>query len=234
MRIISKFHDYYDVGMKYGQDKKVVYVRETEDLPASAYFQHNYYLYKWDLLSSVYKKYEWNRIVFSVCGKFYVCYHFYIPICNCYGKDEIREDINYYCYTIDELKSVTRAHCQDLYNRLSVRKLWRESRTGFTILEEELKNQGKPFSPDIHQKFKTPIIISRPRQNKYRLEKDVNLSRLEFYKIEQDPIKLFQDIYMFISGIIGTPENNMAKINNEERIITHGFDLKYSFRKRPK
>ena len=32
MRIISKFHDFYDIGMQYGQDEDLVWVRETEPI----------------------------------------------------------------------------------------------------------------------------------------------------------------------------------------------------------
>ena len=32
MRIISKFHDYYDIGLSYGIDKSLVYVRHEQEL----------------------------------------------------------------------------------------------------------------------------------------------------------------------------------------------------------
>lgn len=32
MRVISKFHDYYDIGLSYGIDPKCVYVRETREI----------------------------------------------------------------------------------------------------------------------------------------------------------------------------------------------------------
>jgi len=31
MRIISKFRDYYDIGLSYGQDDDLIYIRKSEE-----------------------------------------------------------------------------------------------------------------------------------------------------------------------------------------------------------
>lgn len=231
MRIISKFHDYYDVGMRYGMDKEVVYVRTTEEVPYTdrSHIQAGQYVYRYPPV--LYKEY-WTRLVFSVCGRFYICYSMYLPS---YLQGEERRA---FCYSTQEVESVLRSLFPEALNRLS-NTPWRDNRTYKEILEWEFSNQGKPLPPDLHQKYKTPVFVEgcldqSKYPQPYGLWKNPNLRKLEFFRIEKDPVRLYQDIYMFISGIIGTPENKMAKINNEERIITHGYDLKYSFRKRPK
>lgn len=49
----------------------------------------------------------------------------------------------------------------------------------------------------------------------------------------QDPVTAFQNIYMYISGVIGIPESPMVKINDKEMAKKKGHDSPYSFRKPP-
>jgi hypothetical protein len=59
------------------------------------------------------------------------------------------------------------------------------------------------------------------------------LSEWEFYKIK-DVYTAFQDISMYISGVLGTQSPELIKIDNNTKIHKHGFDVKKSFRKRKK
>jgi len=42
-----------------------------------------------------------------------------------------------------------------------------------------------------------------------------------------------QELDMWISGTLAWPQNMMIEIDDKYRIIAHGFDEKYGFRKRP-
>lgn len=232
MRIISSFHDYYDVGMKYGMDKEVVYIRKTEPIYKieESKLDSKVYTFKYPMLLD--RRY-WGKHVFSICGKFYIGYWMYIPSYEPIAKGIERTA---FCYTIDELEREAKTWFPTI--KMLDHKPWRDPRTYREILAWEFSNQGKFLGHELHQKYKTPILfegcldfgkVEKPAS----LWKDINLKQLEFFRILKDPVILYQDIFMYISGIIGTPENKMAKINNEERVITHGFDLKYSFRKRP-
>jgi hypothetical protein len=46
-----------------------------------------------------------------------------------------------------------------------------------------------------------------------------------------DAFTAFQSIQSYISGILGTKENDIIEISNNSKIVKAGFDLKTSFRK---
>lgn len=56
------------------------------------------------------------------------------------------------------------------------------------------------------------------------------LKDLEFYKI-MDSASAFQEIEMYISGVIGCSENKIIEVSDKSKIEGHGFDYKKSFRK---
>jgi hypothetical protein len=58
MRIISKFHDYYDGGSIYGIDKSTIYVREQSEIILPPADERNIKLNKFDA-------------VIGFCGKIY-------------------------------------------------------------------------------------------------------------------------------------------------------------------
>lgn len=58
------------------------------------------------------------------------------------------------------------------------------------------------------------------------------LKEIEFYK-KIDSFTAFQELSMFISGIMGGKSPCMIEISNDDKIAKHGFD-KYSFRKEKK
>ena len=47
----------------------------------------------------------------------------------------------------------------------------------------------------------------------------------------KDPVTAFQDIYLFISGVLGAPEKPMVKISDKEMAKKKGHDSPFSFRK---
>jgi hypothetical protein len=51
MRIISKFYDYYDCVQAHGQDRTIIYNRQTIDIKNSSLYNHNSPLY--NLLNDV-------------------------------------------------------------------------------------------------------------------------------------------------------------------------------------
>ncbi len=43
---------------------------------------------------------------------------------------------------------------------------------------------------------------------------------------------IFQELDTYISGILSYPQNSMIEVSDEQKVIKHGFDPKYGFRKR--
>ena len=61
--------------------------------------------------------------------------------------------------------------------------------------------------------------------------KDVPLKDVSFYKV-WDPYQAYQELDMYISGVLGQQEKETINISDKDRIYQHGFDS-YSFRKLP-
>lgn len=79
---------------------------------------------------------------------------------------------------------------------------------------------------DLHISLGAPIVNVSGT-----IESNVNLKELQFQKIV-DPYTAFQEISMFIGGVLGNPEKEMTELTEKDRINQHGFD-KWSFRKLP-
>ena len=47
-----------------------------------------------------------------------------------------------------------------------------------------------------------------------------------------EPSSIFQELDIYISGTLTYPQNSMVEVSNEQKVIKHGFDPKYGFRKR--
>ena len=54
----------------------------------------------------------------------------------------------------------------------------------------------------------------------------------QFYR-KMDPYTTYQELDMWISGTLAYPQNMMIEVEDKYRIMAHGFDVKYGFRKRP-
>ena len=65
--------------------------------------------------------------------------------------------------------------------------------------------------------------------NKIKTKIDIKLSDIEFQKIV-DPFTSFQELSMFISGVMGGKSPPIIQLKDEDLIGKHGFD-KWSFRK---
>jgi len=54
----------------------------------------------------------------------------------------------------------------------------------------------------------------------------------QFYR-KMDAYTTYQELDMWISGTLAYPQNMMVEVEDKYRIMAHGFDMKYGFRKRP-
>ncbi len=63
-----------------------------------------------------------------------------------------------------------------------------------------------------------------------KFEVNPNISNYQFYK-NTDTFTAFQQIQSYLSGVLGTKENETIEVSNKSKIIKAGFDLKTSFRK---
>ena len=65
------------------------------------------------------------------------------------------------------------------------------------------------------------------------LEINGRLADIQFYKVF-DPYTAYQELDMWLGGILSSPPNFMVELSDESKIGKAGFDPEYGFRTRPK
>ena len=96
----------------------------------------------------------------------------------------------------------------------------------------EVNGKSFPFLLDISRKIKSPVFLMNAYYNRIEIDNIVpNLKSLGFDKVML-PEQMYQEISMWVGNILkeNADDNPPKHINNEEKIIAHGFDLKHSFR----
>lgn len=236
MYIIAKRKDYYDgvVGTM-GIDKTIVYNREIKiydnwpDYPKifrpnrtynSRY--HNHFLNLSHHMNFETSEYAENSpFIVGFCGKLYVGWKFYREVPNNNGYSDLE---TYITYDRDFIKK----------NIKTV--------SWFSNIEDDLNFVDTYNSMDIFRELKAPIFLydgdyDRKYINSYRHRTDerfiVNpiLSDYEFYKVF-DSFRAFQEIQMFMGGVLGMGEKEIVEVADKYKIGQHGFD-KWSFRRKP-
>jgi hypothetical protein len=115
----------------------------------------------------------------------------------------------------------------------NVRYFWHDRELG-ACFNEYLNN---PELLKIFVDKKTPVFIYGDYlDGEYKVGKAKELiinPRLKDWGFQsvKDPVTAFQDIFMYISGVLGTPEKPMVKISDKEMAKKRGHDGKFSFRK---
>jgi hypothetical protein len=236
MRIFSKYHDYYDGVLAYGSDPNCVYVRNEEefrvDYPQNPHNPDEYKnivenkhiaerLNLFPILQD-YRISNYNYLqsgdsfLVLFCGKLYPCMTFHLPIKNVKGYS-YTEKFKRYCYTLDEVIKIRDTYSHEkikYYNPLSNQNL------------EAIYNVPKEVGMDIHYKTGIPSFLIKADMVVY----NPILKPLRFASV-MDPYTAFQELSMFISGILGGTSPPTIEVSNDIRIQKHGFDLKTSFRK---
>lgn len=216
MKIISKYKDYYDwvVGL-YGEDPMMVYPRQFEytDRPS-------------DLASD--KIIEEHRI--HIAGESFLIYQL--------GKD--------FYHTSEELMELWRIiEEKNLQHPRSFYLggwYWRDEGRSLKYFQKFFdENNGKPTT--INEKLRVPVLKEKTSWSSGGVIGTTKLKGggeqkwtsilLEDYGFAKwyDPKDMFQKIYAFISYLKDHPEIP-NKQTNDEKIMSHGFDLKKSFRHR--
>ena len=220
MRIISKQKEYYDylVGY-YGLDKTMVYDRRTENIfkPGNEFSTELYF----------------TNYKFSICNRFYTVYQF---------------ETDFY-HTIDdllELHDVLRERKVEK-NFLGSKWMWRDK----SIKDKAKAKWGEENGPsNINKVLRQPVLIQDLHYKgefKY-IETIDNKTFFDSNKKETSKWsvpyltlfgfarflpadELYQNIYSFLSWMKDNPEIP-NKQTNIEKLESHGFDKKISFRHR--
>ena len=71
MKIISKFHDYYDSARAYGEDPNIIYVRKTEEIAEKGIIKFNSYKENFFNMGTDTNSWYTKSVYVAFCGKIY-------------------------------------------------------------------------------------------------------------------------------------------------------------------
>lgn len=210
MLIVSEFHDYYDTAIAHGVDKTVVYRREHKVIGKDPSYPQ--------IITDV-KRRNWHSRTFVVgfAGNLYPG----VWIERAAGSDD------QVFYSLDDferwLADVGAEVREDKW-------FWRGSTD---LLHSQVRRNHFDAAKHkgllkIFTDHRTPIFLWRRDQ----VVINPTLKEWKFQKVK-DPFTAFQDIYMFISGVLGVDARETVQISDKDLASKRGHDGKYSFRKYP-
>jgi len=227
MLIVSDFHDYYDHAAVYGVDKTVVYRRKREVVQGHR-----------DLLNG---RWDWGRDHHTfrtdndqVCNRVYLqvlgyCGALY-PFVRATTDLGLEDPHPVFVFTSEEfgawLSGLSRPAFRWSFDKQDASKYLQQDFSRFR---------------EFFLQHKTPLFLhtwrwsgwdwsERPAEGDLLL--NPCLKDIEFTRFKDAPTA-FQDIYMYISGVLGVPANATVELSDAIRQAKHGHDGKYSFRKPP-
>lgn len=241
MRIISKFHDYYDSAMAHGQDQTVVFTRHTAELEVTKAMKSRFASEQIFFVRGNKKhKMLMSHVHIAFCGKTYRAIEAKI-----FDSDE-SENVHQF----DATKPIAVKYCYDV-------ETLREFLDGYKFKinmneyswQPELEPRIKAFlerqGTEEHTEFlvenKIAIMIyyghEAWRGGRFQVKPQDSavlnpfLKDVEFYKV-LDSFTAYQELDMFISGTLPQSTAMPIEIADKDKIPQHGFD-KWSFRKMP-
>jgi hypothetical protein len=163
-----------------------------------------------------------DNAIIGFCGE----WHLYIKMnksCS-YGPSK-----SVVAYTYSEMLDFAISEKNDkLYDEISSNKSYDcYGDMTYKTMFENVKNLKK----DVFVEYLCPIIVISRVVNEPRHSIVFNglLRNFDFMKVK-DPFQAYQDLSMYVGGVLGSPEKETVKISDECMRDKKGFD-KWSFRK---
>lgn len=254
MRIISKYSDYYDNAVHPAyKDENVIYIRKTEVIKSSFSLDKVESISRFNQVNFEITYKNKYGIKTKMRRVYYPIYLFFAG--KTYGllaSGNFNNVAPYYSDCFDnnilvvpsiELfeKQKSAELANDGYQNIEIKSDVNEP---YYALDNKNYSRFKtgeiPFdSTDICLEYGTPVILAYSisklyQQNEINSELILNpyLKELNLMNII-DPFQAWQEISMFIGGVIPGRQSPMVKISDDSKIKKAGFDPKYGFRKRP-
>lgn len=241
MRIISPFHDYYDSVQKYGSDPECRYIRKhtehketilsniADSLPGRPNMGININTY--------------TLLIFGIAGAIYPALQFMYTRNNKENKAECRRIV----YTIQDLDAFA---LEQPASRNMV-EYWRRRHVIHYFSDTDRNNfnhknlalffntwSGKRIDDNTFIRLGAPVFLESyslssgliGRHHTCTVHINPRLADYEFYRV-MDPVTIYQNIYQYLSGVIGNNMDPADSIPDRTKIMKHGFD-DWSFRTR--
>jgi len=235
MLIVSKFHDYYDVVLKQtGVDKTCVYNRKTESVESAREERKALERKSWSKKGEA-RKYRrpYEYVLQAVVG---FAGELHPLIIHTYDEhyESIEPPPTQFFYDLEACKEFLDEKFPETRKSDNAKKYrwsWQLDMSDAALGEFYEGRKLKCFER-IFLDHKVPCFIATScTGNNAIIEINPNLKEYKFFKVK-DPYTAFQEIYMYLSGVIGMADRDMAEVGNDDRIKQRGFD-KYSFRREP-
>ena len=228
--------------MIYNSSNEIIYLRDPKEFKINRYttksgsnwpklvtdtyncFFPTFNSYKsWSCFDNKGKQYDgYNGIhhqIIMFAGKIYpmVCIHM--------EKNEDRNTRDNWFYSMEEI--------EEFFEKYTMS--FRHNRGRHFFGENSEKNLRNFFSTNYSVDSYTFLVenkISICVVSRDNIKFNVKLSDYDFYK-KFDTYTAYQELDMWISGILSYPQNIMLEVDDKIKVTKHGFDNKYSFRTRP-
>lgn len=239
MLIVSKFHDYYDTASVHGVDKTCVYLRNEEKieihgrgwrgdpnviLKDGTRF-HLGQIASYETKRFVNADYEFKKAILGFCGEIYPL----IKVVKTYSGYP-RPQPETYCF-YDQPSFANFMAEEGIEGKKYRYGSWYRDRFDIDT-DQGIHNFFDPNRwtqlEDLFAAFHVPCWVVRESTVKL----NPNLKKLGFMKIK-DPQSAFQDIYMYMSGVLGAPPKPTKPIDDKIMAASKGHDGEYSFKKPP-
>lgn len=247
MLIVSKFRDYYDkIGASFGVDKTIVFERNpylTKKIKFNgpsgwSFFNKN----KADKVDAE----AIELIVVGFCGKTYVglCHQLTIPdLENTTFYHKAFKKITKFYWGRESIVGFLNRSLEP--NEINFLNAYDNSKQWVSVFQEIKApiftwNQYITYNLSNihgHRELGNELIrgglLDESGNNddgSSNIAVNNNLSKLNFQSVVC-PVQAFQEVQMFISGVLGIGEKPVIEISNNDKIVSQGFDLKTSFRK---
>lgn len=245
MLIVSKFHDYYDIGSGLGIDKSIVYNRKTEEsfinipkdinnkfdevcdnVNQSIFNSSRSFLPQSLYFKSIKNKYRLisskDKYIFSVCGKLF-------SMCACYVHSDDNNGYKYF-FNYNQMKEYVEK------NNIEVPK--GKDKIKVLSLFDRLFFNEEEIETNININYDCPIVVidscrdAKSGKAIIRITKNPCLKDYGFQRIV-DPYTMYQNIMMYMTGVLTNNEDGNVQISDEDMKVAKGFN-NYSFKTRPK
>ena len=249
MRIISKTRDYYDNVVGYGHDNTVIYHRKPEIFnPTDPQWLTPRNDVSYD---KIFKQIASGRMIPDKRGEIQPdkfnhypsrvdAYFKVVTVLFCgklYGG--VKVHLFAHMSLLDE--TVTFYDPQSMIDYLAKYKIsvsFDDEKRNFSWTKgnrswsEHFNMNGSSQYFDLAIKLKSPVVVieESDRRSSIVVTKDALLKDVDFFRVV-DTFTAFQEIDMFLSGVLAPENRPMIVVDDKYKIMGHGFD-KWSFRKK--
>jgi hypothetical protein len=223
-----------------GMDKRLVYVRHTEEINDKLDLDYISELVDnapcvdnhWHCTENIEKL---KPIFIFFCGKIYICYEFTIRKLNKEPCSPYDIKVDSFLHTYKQVEYAFGRYKIKWHKQGKKWFKWQTMRHKEDFSEKNVQTAFDTYSgktpTNLNIKYKAPVLIGYEMDNKPKLFKNPRLADYKFLK-RLDPYTIFQEIEMYVGGVLGLGSPNMIEVSDDVKRSQHGFD-KWSFKRMP-